>query len=164
MVISRRALLATGAGAVVLVGAVVVGEATHRLDDAAGAIGIKPKPRPVPSDDVLIAAVAKAQNLVLSAIESTAAKHTAFGSKLAPFSKIGQTHVNAVGGSSTVPPAVEVDPDPAAAISTLAATLSKASATRAKDSTKAVSPDLARVLSSMSAGLAQCSRTIGELA
>ena len=164
MVISRRALLGTGAGAAVLAGAALVADATHRLDDAADAIGIKPRPRPVRSDDALIVAVAKDQNLVLSAIESTAAKHTGLAPQLEPFAKIGQAHVNAVGGTSTVPTAEVIDADPAVAITKLAKTLSTASTARAKDSAKAVSPDLARVLSSMSAGLAQCSRTVGALA
>ncbi|GAA3529956.1 hypothetical protein GCM10022234_28960 [Aeromicrobium panaciterrae] len=164
MVISRRALIATGAGAVVLAGAVVVADATHRLDDAADAVGLRPKARPVRSDDALIVAVAKDQNRVLSAIESTAAKHTGLGASLEPFATIAQAHVNAVGGPSTVPPARPVDADPVVALRTLATTLSSASTARAKDAAKAVSPDLARVLSSMSAGLAQCSRGLGALA
>ena len=164
MVISRRALLGTGAGAVVLAGAVLVADATHRLDDAADAVGIKPRPRPVRSDDALIVAVARDQNLVLSAIESTAAKHTGLATQLEPFAKIGQAHVNAVGGTSTVPPAEAVGADPSAAVTNLAKTLSTASNARAKDSAEAVSPDLARVLSSMSASLAQCSHTLGRLA
>lgn len=164
MVISRRALLGTGAGIVALAGAGLVAHATHRLDDAADAIGLEPRPRPAPSDDALVVAVAKDQNLVLSAIESTGAEHPDLTARLEPFAKIGQAHVNAVGGTSAVPSAEAIDPDPVAAVKALVTTLSTASAARAKDSAKAVSPDLARVLSSMAAGLAQSSRALGELA
>jgi len=162
-VTSRRALLGTGAGALAVAGAVVVGEATHRLDDAARAIGIKPRPRPAVSDDALIARVAQDQNLVLVAIESTSARHPELTGKLAPFAEIGQEHVTAVGGSSTVPTDDTVDADPARAVKALAQTLSTTSAARAKDAGMAVSPDLARVLSSMSAGLAQGARAVGTL-
>jgi len=157
-------MLGTGAGALALAGAIVVGDATHRLDDAARAIGIKPRPRPAVSDEALIATAAEDQNLVLAAIESTSARHQALTSKLAPFAKIGQEHVTAVGGSSTVPTADAVDADPAKAVKALVQTLSTTSAARAKDAGMAVSPDLARVLSSMSAGLAQGARALGALA
>lgn len=158
--ISRRALLGTGAGAIAVAGAVVVADATHRLDNFAESVGIKPRARPVPSDDALIAAVAEAQNVVLAEIEATAAQHPALGDELTPFIKISQAHVTAVGGSATVPAATSVDPDPVRAIQDLARTLSSASVARSKDANRAVSPDLARVLSSMSAGLAQTARAV----
>jgi hypothetical protein len=162
-VISRRALLGTGVGAVALAGAIAVGSVTHRLDDVADTLGIEPRPRPVGSDDVLIASVAKNQDLILTAIEATAAHHPDLADKLAPYAKIAQSHLTAVGGSSTVPTAKPVDPDPVVAVKSLAQTLSTASTVRAKDARRAVSPDLARVLSSMSAGLAQSARTLGAL-
>lgn len=162
--ISRRAVLGTGVGALALAAAVVVGDATHRLDDAARTIGIKPRPRPVASDDTLIARVAQEQNLILAAIESTSARHQDLTATLAPFAEIGQEHVTAVGGSSTVPTAGAIDADPSLALKAVAQTLATASAARAKDASKAVSPDLARVLSSMSAGLAQGARGVGTLA
>jgi hypothetical protein len=162
-VISRRALLGTGVGAIAVAGAVAVGKATHRIDDVANSIGIKPRPRPVGSDDTLIASVAKNQDHILTAIEATAAHHFDLADKLAPFAKIAQSHLTAVGGSSTVPTAEPVDPDPVVAVKALAQTLSTASTARAKDAGRAVSPDLARVLSSMSAGLAQSARTLGAL-
>ena len=151
-------------GAIALAGAVVVGDLTHRLDDVADTVGIKPRPQPVASDDTLIAAVADKQDLVLAAIEATSAQHTDLADGLAPFAKIAQAHVTAVGGSLTVPTAAPVDADPATAIKTLAQTLATASTERAKDANRAISPDLARVLSSMSAGLAQSARAVGGLA
>ncbi len=159
--ISRRALFGTGAGALALAGAVGAGALTHRLDDVARTIGVKPKPRPVASDDRLIVRVAREQNLLLAAMESTSARHPDLAVRLSPLVAIGQAHVTAVGGSSSVPSAEPVDADPAQAINVLAQKLSDASAKRAKDAGKAVSPDLARVLSSMSASLAQNARTFG---
>ncbi len=142
----------------------MVGDATHRFDDFARTIGLKPRAQAVASDDTLIAAVAKAQNLVLAEIEATVATHPSLDAKLAPFTKIGQEHVTAVGGSTTVPPAKSVDGDPARALEALAKSLTRASVARRNDANAAVSPDLARVLSSMSAGLAQSSRAVGALA
>lgn len=162
--ISRRSLLGTGAAAIAVSGAVVVADATHRLDDIARAVGMKPRARPVASDDTLIAAVAKAQNRVLAAIESTVAQHPDLEADLSPISQIVQQHVTAVGGSSTVPTTSEIDADAARAVEKLTTTLARASKARAKDANAAVSPDLARVLSSMSAGLAQGARILGALA
>ncbi len=141
----------------------MVGDATHTFDDFARAVGLKPRPQSVTSDDTLIAAVAQAQNLVLAEVEATAAAHSSLADKLAPIARIGQKHVTAVGGSSIVPTSEPVDDDPARALAALTTTLSRASADRRKDANAAVSPDLARVLSSMSAGLAQCSRAVGAL-
>lgn len=156
-------MLGTGVGAIAAAGAILVADATHRLDDFAESVGIKPRPRPVASDDTLIAKVAEAQNAVLAEIEATAAQHQAYGARLAPFIKISQAHVTAVGGSAIVPTAAPVDPDPVRAIEGLTKTLSGASAARAKDANMAVSPDLARVLSSMSAGLAQATHAMRTL-
>ena len=142
----------------------MVADATHRLDDFARTVGLKPRAQAVASDDTLIAAVAEAQNAVLAEIEAIVAQLQSLSSKLTPFQSIAQEHVAAVGGSSTVPTTATVDPDPSRAISDLAKTLSAASAERAKDANKAVSPDLARVLSSMSAGLAQTTRAVRKLA
>lgn len=162
--ISRRSLLGTGAGAIALAGAVVVADATHGFDDFARAVGLKPRAEAVASDDTLIAAVAQAQNLVLAEIEATVASQPTLAGKLAPFTTIAQEHVTAVGGSSVVPTAVPIDRVPVRAIADLATSLSRASTARRKDADAAISPDLARVLSSMSAGLAQCSRAVGDLA
>ncbi len=146
-----------------MAGAVGVADATHRLDDIARSIGIKPRPRPMASDDVLIGSVAEEQNVVLARIEGVAAQHPDLAKPLAPCSEIAQAHLNAVGGTSTVPPAAPVNPDPAVAVGELARSLSRASAARARDAGKAVSPDLARVLSSMSAGLEQCASTVRDV-
>ncbi len=162
--ISRRALLGTGAGVVTVSGAALIARATHRLDDVARAVGVRPRPKPARSDDLLLAEVAHAQNVVLASIEALGARHPARAARLKPVAICVQEQVEAVGGTSAVPTSAAVDADPAAATRALAQSLSAASAARAGDSVKAVSPDLARVLASMSAGLAQAARTVGGTA
>lgn len=161
--ISRRTLLGTGAAVAVAAGAGVVAGLTHRLDDVARGVGIKPRARPVASDDALIAMVAHEQNALLGQVEAAAARHTGLAGGLKHFSQIGQAQVRAVGGADKVPDAPAVDNDPARAVAALSTAYAAASRARAHDAGRAVSPDLARVLSSMSAGLAQCAHTVGDL-
>jgi hypothetical protein len=162
-VISRRTLLGTGAAVVAVAGAGAVAGLTHRLDDVARGVGLKPRPRPVASDDALIARVAHEQNALLGQVEAAAVRHSGLADGLKPFAEIGQAQVKAVGGADRVPGAPAVDDDPARAVTTLSRAYAAASRARARDAGRAVSPDLARVLSSMSAGLAQCAHTVGDL-
>ena len=144
-------------------GAGAIARGTHRLDDLARNVGVKPRPESVASDDILIARVAREQNVLLGLVEAVVARHSTLAGGLAPFAEIGQVQVKALGGSDTVPVAPEVAADPPRAVSALSRAYDTASTARAKDAGHAVSPDLARVLSSMSAGLAQCARAIGDL-
>lgn len=162
--ISRRALLGSGAAVVVVAGAGAIAERTHRLDDVARSVGLKPRPRPDARDDVLIAAVAREQDIVLGLVEAIAARHADLAGGLGRFMEIGLAQVRAVGGSVNVPGTPAVDADPGRATARLSKVYVMASRARAKDADRAVSPDLARVLSSMSAGLAQCAHTVGDLA
>jgi hypothetical protein len=161
VVISRRALLGTGAATVAVAAGLGGAALGHRLDDLARSVGIEPHPEPDPGDDRLIARVAADQNALLAQVEATAVKHPAL--RLDKFVAISTAHAKAVGVADTVP---DVAAPPAArdkAVSALVAAYSTASKARAADSVKAVSPALARVLASMSAGLAQCALTIGDL-
>lgn len=101
------------------------------------------------------------QNVVLATVEATSARHPAL--KLDRFIAIGRSHVEALGGSEQVPGSPRVPGKADDAVRGLAASYRSASKRRAADGVRAASPDLARVLSSMSAGLAQCSRAVGEL-
>lgn len=161
MVISRRTLLGTGITAGGVAAALVVADLAHRLDDLARAVGVDPKPQPDAGDDRLVAAVAADQNRVLAAAEATKAKHSAL--PLDRVIKIGREHVEAVGGSRSVPATPQVPAGAADALKSLSATYAKAAKARASDAAKAVSPDLVRVLCSMSAGLAQCARAVGDV-
>ena len=76
---------------------------------------------------------------------------------------ISTAHAKAVGVAGTVPDVAAPPESRGEAITALAAAYATASNARAADSAKAVSPALTRVLASMSAGLAQCARAIGDL-
>jgi hypothetical protein len=160
-VISRRALLGTGAAAAAV--AVVAGAAAgHRLDDAARAVGIEPHPEPDLADDRLIARVARDQAALLAAVTASAAAHGGLG--LTRFVSISRAHAEAVGASTSSPDVATPPADAARAAAALSTAYAEAAAARRTDSMRAVSPDLARVLASMSAGLAQCAHAVGELA
>ena len=161
MVISRRALLGTGAATVAVAAGLGGAALGHRLDDLARDVGIQPHPEPDPADDRLIARVAADQHALLASVEATAAAHTTL--RLDPFVTISTAHAKAVGVPATVPDVAAPPADRAKAIDALATAYTAASRARATDSAKAVSPALTRVLASMSAGLAQCALTVGEL-
>lgn len=157
--ISRRVFLGTGAVVLAASGALAGAHATHRLDDLADAVGLEPKPQSDPADDRLLRSAATAQAALLSAVEATAARHTAL--QLAPFVAIGREQLDALGGSTAATDVAAVPEDPASALAALAAAYRTESTKRAADAVAATSPELARVLASMSAGLAQCARTVG---
>ncbi len=133
--------------------------ATHRLDDLADAVGLKPKPQPDPADDRLLRSAATAQAALLAAVEATAARHTAL--ELAQFVAIGREQLDALGGSTAATDITPPPDDQAAALTALVTAYRSESSARAKQATAAASPELARVLASMSAGLFQCARTVG---
>lgn len=159
MVISRRVFLGTGAVVVAAGGLLAGAHATHRLDDLADAVGLEPKPQSDPADDRLLASAATAQAALLATVEATAARHPAL--VLAPFVTIGREQLDALGGTTAASDVAPVPEDAAAARAALATAYRTESAQRAEGAVAAASPELARVLASMSAGLAQCARTVG---
>jgi len=161
VVISRRALLATGAATVAVAAGLGGAALGHRLDDLARGVGIEPHKEPDPADDRLIARVATDQNALLARVEATAVKHPKLG--LTSYVAISTAHAKAVGVPAVVPDVAAPPADPTRAVSALASAYSAASKARAADSIRATSPALARVLASMSAGLAQCARGVGAL-
>ena len=161
MVISRRALLGTGAATAVVAAGLGGAALGHKLDDLARGVGIEPHPEPDPSDDRLIARVAADQNALLARVEATAVKHTAL--RLDAFVAISTAHAKAVGVAGAVPDVAAPAASRTEAAKALAVAYATASAARAADSAEAVSPALARVLASMSAGLAQCAHAVGAL-
>lgn len=159
MVISRRVFLATGAVLVAAGGVLAGARATHRLDDLAEAVGLEPKPQSDPADDRLLASAATAQAALLASVEATAARHTSLA--LQPFVAIGREQLDALGGSTASTDVAAVPEDASAALTALALAYRTQSTQRADDAVAAASPELARVLASMSAGLTQCARTVG---
>lgn len=133
--------------------------ATHRLDDLADAVGLEPKPQSDPADDRLLDSAATAQAALLATVEATAARHTSLA--LAPFIAIGREQLDALGGSTASTDVAAVPEDAPAALAALVLAYRTQSTQRADDAVAATSPELARVLASMSAGLAQCAQTVG---
>jgi hypothetical protein len=161
VVISRRALLGTGAATAVVAAGLGAAKVTHRLDDLARAVGVEPHPEPDPADDRIVARVAADQNALLATVEATAATHQQL--RLDRFVAISTEHAEAVGVAGSVPDVAAPPADRAKAVAALAAAYAKASRGRAEDAAGAVSPALVRVLVSMSAGLAQCATEVGDL-
>lgn len=125
----------------------------------AEAVGLEPKPQADPADDRLLASAATAQAALLATVEATAARHPTLA--LAPFVTIGREQLDALGGSTAATDVAPVPEDAAAARAALATAYRTESTQRASGAVAATSPELARVLASMSAGLAQCARTVG---
>jgi len=159
---TRRLLLGTGVLVVAGAAAGVGAQLTGRLDDLAEAVGIDPKPRSDAGDDQLVRSTARALGVLLASVEATAAAHRDV--PLADLEVIGRQHLDAVGGTAGATDTTAVPADRAAAVTALRRAYTAAATARADDAQRAVSPDLARVLASMSAGLAQCSRVVGRLA
>lgn len=134
-------------------------QATHRLDDLARAVGLEPKKQSDPADDRLLKSAADDMAALVAQIEATAARHPS--ADLAPYVTIGREQLDALGGSTAATDVAPVPEDASAALAALGAAYRTASSQRAKDAAAAASPELARMLASMSAGLAQCVRTVG---
>lgn len=154
---TRRVLL--GTGAVVAGGAAALGAAqiTHRLDDAARLVGLEPKPEPDPRDDEIVRATAADQATLAATVTLMHQANPALG--LAPVAAICQEQLKAVGGNTATTDLASVP----RSTSALVAMLDGASKDRARAAGEAFSPELVRVLASMSAGLAQCAKKVGSL-
>lgn len=143
-VVSRRSLL-VGCTGVAVVGAGIGGAvATHRLDDALRLVGVTPKPEPAPGDLRLTArARADAEALVTLAVTAQAP---------------ADVLVALTAQRDALPTTL---PDASGVTGELAAACLAVADSRAADALTAVSTDLAQVLASMAAGLAQASIRAG---
>lgn len=160
---TRRVLLGTGAavaGAAALVGGA---QLTGRLDDVADAVGLDPKPLPDPGDTELVARTARDCATVLALVEATASTHAALAGPLVPFRAAVREQLEAVGGRSTGVEAVAPPADETEAVKALETVFGSAAGRRASAAADAASPDLVRVLASMSAGHAQAARAMRGL-
>ncbi len=142
LVVSRRVVLAAGAGVVAAGGAaLVVGD---RLDDALRVLGVPPKDRP-DAGDVRLAARARAEADAL--VDRAVADD-------APAAVVAVLREQAAGLPATATSTTVADD--------LETACRAASAARRDDALEAVSPDLVAVLASLSAGLAQVTRTVAS--
>lgn len=142
-VVSRRSFLVGGSGTVLLAGGVGALVATDRLDEALQAVGVEPRPEPDPGD-LRLTARARADTDALLALASSAGATPDVVAAL-------EAQRDAVPASL---------PDTSAVSGDLADACLAVADARASDALTAVSTELAQVLASMSAGLAQCSARV----
>lgn len=158
---SRRVLI--GTGALVAGGAAVIGAAqiTHKLDDAARLVGLEPKPEPDPRDSDIVRETSSDQAAVTATAVAIHAKFPALD--LSDIVAICEEQLRAVGGTTAATDIAALPVQQSAAVQLLATMLSTSSKARATAAGEAFSPELVRVLASMSAGLAQSARQVGAL-
>ena len=155
---TRRVLLGTGAVAAGVAGLLGAAQITHRLDDAARAVGLQPKPEPDPRDAQIVRHAARDHAALTAAAQ---ALHEAQPKlRLAPVVALCTEQLAAVSGNTAT---TDLAQAPASA-DELAELFASASTARAAQADEAFSPELIRVLASMSAGLAQCERHVRGLA
>jgi hypothetical protein len=163
-VTSRRALL--GAGLTAATAAVAIGAARAGgvLDDALRAVGAEPHPEPDPGDTRRIRRAATAQAALIATIDATIGAHGDLESGLRPLRVVADEQLVAVGGRLAATSAGPPPTDPAAATAELATLAAESAAAREDDAVSAASPEVARVLGSMSAGLSQLAEAFGGVA
>lgn len=153
--ISRRALLGTGAAAVAAAGAAVYGDHTHELDDLARNVGIEPRPLPVESDQLLIKKVQRDHSAVLLWTKAVAARQPGLVKTLDPLVANLQAQIEHLGG---VAANLDVAAPPSAATAALDSTITRyedAAALRAKQALHAASAEFAQILASIAVSLSQ---------
>ncbi|MGH3457157.1 hypothetical protein [Aeromicrobium sp.] len=159
---SRRTLLGTGLTAATVAVAVVAAREGGVLDDALQRVGVEPHPEPDPGDTRRLRRAAEAQGTLIAAIDATIARHPRLGRDLKPLRMVADEQLVAVGGRRSSAEATDVPTnrrDAAVALSRLAG---DSAAARADDAVSSGSPDVARVLASMSAGLSQLATKMAE--
>lgn len=153
--VSRRVVV--GAGAAV----VAAGAGLHlagRDDDLLRAVGARPRPVPDPADTALLRTALSEQETLRATLEAVAADDGDLD--VEDLVAVMDRQVTTLGGPSSTPPAASPDVDAAG----LAERLAQVARSRERDALAAVSPDLAQVLASLAAGLAQTARTLGRRA
>ncbi len=160
--ISRRTLLNAGLTAGAATGVVVVAGASGVLDDALRGLGAEPHPEPDPGDTRRLRRAARAQAVFIASIDATLAEHRGLEGSLRPLRVLADEQLVAVGGRAATTDAPVPPADPAAATAALSRLAAENAEAREDDAVTASSSEVARVLASMSAGLSQLARVIGE--
>lgn len=160
---SRRTLL--GAGLMTATAAVVVGTARTAgvLDDVLRGLGAEPHPEPDPGDTRRLGRAATGQAALIASIDATTTRHPGLVGALKPLRQVADEQMVAVGGRSRATVADTAPSDRAEALAALSGSAADAARAREKDAVASVSPDVARVLAAMSAGLSELSRAFGEV-
>ena len=158
---TRRVLLGTGAVVVVSAGALTAAGLTHRLDDVAEAVGIEPTPLPDPEDSRILRRASGQTAILLAMLEATAAAHPDLA--LADLEVVAREQLATLGGSTAATDVAAPPTEPGAAVAALEKAYARAATQRTADAVAAFSPDLVRVLASLSAGHAQTGRQLRRL-
>jgi hypothetical protein len=158
---SRRTLLGAGLTAATAAAAVAAARAGGVLDDALRGLGAEPHPEPDPGDTRRLTRAATAQAGLIAAIDATIAKHGDLEPRLKPLRLVADEQLVAVGGWLAAADVGPANDDPQAATAELSLTAADSAKARENDAVAAASPDAARVLASMSAGLSQLAASLG---
>ncbi len=161
---SRRTVLGTGLTAATVAAAVVAARAGGVLDDGLRVVGAEPHPEPDPGDTRRLARAATAQAALIAAIDATIGEHGDLEKDLRPLRLVADEQLVAVGGRLDATSAGPPPPEPMAATAELSRLAVESSEAREDDAVTAASPDVARVLASMSAGLSQLATSLGLVA
>jgi hypothetical protein len=160
---SRRALLGTGLTAGTVAAAIVAARAGGVLDDGLRVLGAEPHPEPDPGDTRRLRRAATDQAVLVAAIDATIGAHGDLEGDLQPLRVVADEQLVAVGGrqdaTSAGPPPADRQ-DVVAELSRLAVESAEA---READAVSSASPEVARVLASMSAGLSQLATSLGVI-
>ena len=159
--ISRRTLLGTGLTAATAAAVIVAARAVGVLDDGLRVLGAEPHPEPDPGDTRRLRRAATAQAVLIAALDATTGEHGDLKSKLRPLRLVADEQLVAVGGRLDATSAGPPPTDPRDAVAELARLAAESAEAREDDAVSAASPDVARVLASMSAGLSQLARSFG---
>lgn len=157
-------LLGATVAGVATAGGVAAARGTGVLDDALRRLGANPHPEPDLGDARRVRRAADAQAALIASIDATILKHRDLEDSLKPLRVIADEQLVAVGGRlpSTDVGSISGDrKDAAAALSQSSADSAEA---REDDAVVAVTPEVARVLASMSAGLSQLAAAFGAIA
>jgi len=161
---SRRTLLGTGLTVATVGAAVVAARAGGVLDDALRGVGVEPHPEPDPGDTRRLSRAATAQAVLIATIDATIGEHPDLESELDPLRLVADEQLVAVGGNLSATSVGPAPADPRDAIVELSRLAAESADARENDAVSAASPDVARVLASMSAGLSQLATSLGLIA
>ena len=158
---SRRSLLGSGLTVATVAVAVVAARAGGVLDDALRGVGVEPHPEPDPGDTQRLKRAATDQATLVASIDATVGTHPELEGDLNPLRVVADEQLVAVGGSLAATSVGPTPADPKDALAELSRIASDSAEARENDAVAAASPDVARVLASMSAGLSQLAAAFG---
>ena len=158
---SRRTVLGTGLTVATAAAVVVAARAGGVLDDGLRVLGAEPHPEPDPGDTRRLARAATDQAVLIAAIDATIGEHGDLEGDLRPLRLVADEQLVAVGGRLDATSAGPPPQEPKAATTELSRLASESADAREDDAVSAASPDVARVLASMSAGLSQLAGSLG---